>query len=237
MTRSVGILLLALAGLAMLPQIALAGQFKKPVYYSAPGLPWAVVTADFNGDNNLDLAVADFGNQFVGTLLGKGNGSFRKGPSFSVSPYSPVALAVGDFDGDQIPDLAVVEYNGPADGKLGIFLGNGRWPTLPLAGGPLKPSFGLSGAVPPAGQIFPCSLFRLLAAHSHSIFTVPSQPAAYARKLLHSQSSAATDNPRFCRKSSASPIHRRATPCFSDLIASARLCCCGSLTAGERVRA
>ena len=134
MTRSVGILLLVLAGLAMLPQTALAGQFKKPVYYSAPGLPWAVVTADFNGDNNLDLAVADFGNQFVGTLLGKGNGSFRKGPSFSVSPYSPVALAVGDFDGDQIPDLAVVEYNGPADGKLGIVLGNGPV-AHPSAGG------------------------------------------------------------------------------------------------------
>jgi hypothetical protein len=34
-------------------------------------------------------------------------------------------LAVGDFDGDRTLDLAVVEYNGPANGKLGIFLGNG----------------------------------------------------------------------------------------------------------------
>src|ERR1700720_2567379 len=119
MNRMTWMLLLALASLAVLPQTALAGQFKKPVYYSAPGLPWAVVTADFNNDTNLDLAVAHFGNQFVGTLLGKGDGSFRKGPSFSISPYSPVGLAVGDFDGDHTPDLAVVEYNGPAMGKLG----------------------------------------------------------------------------------------------------------------------
>jgi hypothetical protein len=32
---------------------------------------------------------------------------------------------VGDFDGDRTPDLAVVEYNGPTNGKLGIFLGKG----------------------------------------------------------------------------------------------------------------
>jgi len=125
MIRRIGILLLALAGFTVLAQTALAGQFKRPVYYAAPGLPWALVTSDFNRDGNLDLAVADFGNQFVGTLLGKGDGSFRHGHSFSISPYSPVALAVGDFDGDGTPDLAVVEYNGPTDGKLGIFLGNG----------------------------------------------------------------------------------------------------------------
>jgi hypothetical protein len=125
MTRSAGILLFALAGLTILPRMALAGQFKPPVYYSAPGLPEAIVVADFDGDSNLDLAVADFGDGRVRTLLGKGDGSFRKGPSFSINPYSPVGLAVGDFDGNHTPDLAVVEYIGPAAGKLGIFLGNG----------------------------------------------------------------------------------------------------------------
>lgn len=125
MKRMSWILLLALAGLAILPQTSLAGQFKPPVYYSAPGLPWAVVKADFNHDGNLDLAVADFGNEIVQTLLGRGDGIFRKGPSFSISPYSPVGLAVGDFNGDGVLDLAVVEYNGPADGRLGIFLGKG----------------------------------------------------------------------------------------------------------------
>jgi hypothetical protein len=126
MKRMTWTVLLAMVGLAILPQTVLAGQFKKPVYYAAPGLPVAVVTADFNNDTNLDLAVADFGNRSVLTLMGRGDGSFRKGPSFSVAaPYTPAGLAVGDFDGDRTLDLAVVEYNGPANGKLGIFLGNG----------------------------------------------------------------------------------------------------------------
>jgi len=52
-------------------------------------------------------------------------GTFHKGPSFSVYPYSVIGLAVGDLNGDHVPDLAVVENIGPANGKLGIFLGNG----------------------------------------------------------------------------------------------------------------
>jgi hypothetical protein len=125
MTRSVGILLLALAGLAMMPQTALAGQFKKPVYYSAAGLPVAIVTVAFDGGTDLDLAVADFGDGGVRTLLGNGDGTFRHGPTFSTAPYAPAGLAAGDFDGDGIPDLAVVEYYGTAKGRLGIFLGKG----------------------------------------------------------------------------------------------------------------
>jgi hypothetical protein len=118
--------LLALAGFAILPKTALAGQFKAPVYYPAPGLPVAVVAADFNHDGNLDLAVADFGNEVVETLLRRGDGSFRKGESISIMyPYSPTGLAVGDFDGDHILDLVVVEDNGPANGEFAIFLGNG----------------------------------------------------------------------------------------------------------------
>lgn len=110
----------------LLPSDLLAGQFKKPVYYSVPGLPFAVVTADFNNDGNLDLAVADFSDGTVRTLMGKGDGSFRKGPVFTIPDgYGPVNLAVGDFNGDGIPDLAVVEYFGTSDGRLGIFLGKG----------------------------------------------------------------------------------------------------------------
>jgi VCBS repeat protein len=125
MIRRIGILLLALAGFTVLAQTALAGQFKMPVYYPGGDLPTALVTADFNNDGSLDMAVGDYGSGVVMTLLGRGDGTFRKGPSFSISPYSVIGLAVGDFDDDHVLDLAVVENVGPANGKLGIFLGNG----------------------------------------------------------------------------------------------------------------
>src|SRR5271165_2748827 len=48
-----------------------------------------------------------------------------------------------------------------------------------------------------AGPSLPAALSRLRAVHSHSISTVPAQPVAYWRKLLHSQSSARTHRPRF----------------------------------------
>jgi hypothetical protein len=56
-----------------------------------------------------------------------------------------------------------------------------------LAGGPFKPSFGLSGGVPVPGKFAPAARSRFLAVHSDSISTRPSQPFAHWRKLLHSQ--------------------------------------------------
>ena len=120
-----GIYAFAIAVVILSPSALMGSQFKKPVYYSVPGLPLSIVTGDFNGDGSLDLAVADFSDGEVRILLGKANGTFRKGPLFSIAPYSPVSLAVGDFDGNGTVDLAVVEYAGTADGELGIFLGKG----------------------------------------------------------------------------------------------------------------
>jgi hypothetical protein len=48
-----------------------------------------------------------------------------------------------------------------------------------------------------AGPSLPAALSRFRAAHSHSISTLPAQPVAYWRKLLHSQSSARAHNPHF----------------------------------------
>jgi len=124
MIRRIGILLLALAGPAVLAQTALAGQFKMPVYYHAGSLSYSVVAADFNQDGNLDLAVADWGASQVSILLGRGDGTFRSARNFSAP--AAIALAVGDFNGDHIPDLAVVQFGGTSDGTLGIYLGDGK---------------------------------------------------------------------------------------------------------------
>jgi hypothetical protein len=88
--------------------------------------PHAIVTADFNNDNdgNLDIACTDFYRGEVSILLGNGNGTFQAPIKFSAP--SAIALAVGDFNNDGLPDLVVVEFGGTGTGALGVFLGTGN---------------------------------------------------------------------------------------------------------------
>jgi hypothetical protein len=120
MTRIISVLLV-LAGLVA---TAAARQFKKPVYYNLDAQPYQIISADFNHDGNLDLAVAEFNPGEVGILLGKGDGKFRPAHFFSAS--GAIALAAGDFTGDHKLDLAVLEYGGTGLSALGIFLGDGK---------------------------------------------------------------------------------------------------------------
>jgi uncharacterized protein (TIGR03437 family) len=89
-------------------------------------LPFAIVHGDFNGDGNVDLAVA---NWFVNTmtiLLGDGTGGFASEPDITIaSGYTPGRIAVGDIDGDGTLDLVVPESNASA-GNLLILLGDGK---------------------------------------------------------------------------------------------------------------
>jgi hypothetical protein len=78
-----------------------------------------VVTADFDGDGNLDLAASDF----IGTVrifLGNGDGTFRVGQTYSAC--HPHGLAAGDFNGDGIVDLVVSDGG---CGEVTILLGSG----------------------------------------------------------------------------------------------------------------
>jgi FG-GAP-like repeat len=93
--------------------------------------PYAIVTADFNGDGKADLAVSEpCGNDpacvnyngSISILLGKGDGSFTAAASPAVNDY-PGALAVGDFNGDGKTDIAVANFTGSA---VSILLGNGH---------------------------------------------------------------------------------------------------------------
>jgi hypothetical protein len=75
-----------------------------------PIAPWVqdqpMVTADFNNDTVLDLAVANYGgNSRVSVLLGNGDGSFQPAVNAGTGTV-PLSLAVGDFDGDGNSDLA-----------------------------------------------------------------------------------------------------------------------------------
>ena len=80
--------------------------FQEQEEYSVGQLPRWVAVEDFDGDGNLDLAVANDGSYYVSVLLGNGDGTFKDQEVFSVYAASRT-VAVGDFNGDGKPDMAL----------------------------------------------------------------------------------------------------------------------------------
>ncbi len=76
---------------------------------------------DFNGDGQLDIAVANFGLATVSIFLGGGNGTFQAAGSYSAG-LEPRVVASADFNGDGVLDLIVVNQS---SGTVSILLGNG----------------------------------------------------------------------------------------------------------------
>jgi hypothetical protein len=90
------------------------GTFSGPTNYQAAtavgtieASPRAVAAADFNGDADPDLAIANQGNDQVSVLLGGAGGSFGA-PTNYAACGTPNSLTLGDFNGDADTDLAVV---------------------------------------------------------------------------------------------------------------------------------
>ena len=99
-----------------------------------------ILTADFNHDGNLDLAVANAGTNTVSILLGNGDGTFRPANDIIIGGH-PKAIAAADFTRDGFADLAVIDcipnvkcnlliYRGNASGNLTI------WQQIGLPGAP-----------------------------------------------------------------------------------------------------
>jgi hypothetical protein len=79
-----------------------------------------LVPGDFNGDGNLDLAVA--GSNSISVLLSNGNGTFQ--PTLeTVCTECDQSMATGDFNGDGILDLALTGENT----RILLGLGNGTF--------------------------------------------------------------------------------------------------------------
>jgi FG-GAP-like repeat/Abnormal spindle-like microcephaly-assoc'd, ASPM-SPD-2-Hydin len=85
------------------------------------GNPLSVNSADFNGDGNQDLAVANYLDNTVSILLGQGHGTFQPQVTYATG-VGPENVIAADFNGDGKPDLAVVDSL--AD-TVSILLGNG----------------------------------------------------------------------------------------------------------------
>ncbi|MGI8433048.1 MAG: FG-GAP repeat domain-containing protein [Chthoniobacterales bacterium] len=98
--------------------------------------PYEVAVADFNRDENPDVATPNWFGKSVGVLLGDGKGQFISAPASPFKgPQDPTALAAGDLTGDGNPDL-VVGNNGSRG--LQIFIGDGTGRFRP--GPELKPA-------------------------------------------------------------------------------------------------
>ena len=82
--------------------------------------PAAVVTADFNRDGKLDLAVTNSIAGTVSIFLGNGDGTFAPNVDYPTG-NQPAGLVVGDFNEDGIPDLAVTNQG---DNTVAILLGS-----------------------------------------------------------------------------------------------------------------
>ena len=92
-----------------------------PTQFSVGSSPFSVATGEFNGDDKLDLAVAnDFSNS-VSILLGNGDGTFQPTTAYSTGS-GPMAVAAGDFNADGKLDLAIANSG---SGDVTVLLGNG----------------------------------------------------------------------------------------------------------------
>jgi hypothetical protein len=89
------------------------GTFQGQLQYTVGLNPVSIAVADFNGDKNLDIVVANSQSNTVSVLLGKGNGGFQTHVDYPTGPF-PTAVTVDDFDGDGNLDLAVSAGDGNA---------------------------------------------------------------------------------------------------------------------------
>jgi hypothetical protein len=104
-------------------------------YNTLGNLPVAILSRDFNGDGNLDLAVVNSGSNRVSIFLGYGTGLFVPAPN---SPYPvglfPVGIAAGDINGDGLVDLVIPNQG---SGTVTVLLGKGGGLFSPATGSPL----------------------------------------------------------------------------------------------------
>lgn len=121
MHRKFLLTILLAAAVAGMPSLARA-QVLTRSGYAAQLAGCCVVTADFNHDGAVDLAVGAFeGSSGVQVFLGKGDGTFK--PPVAYAPGSGAnAVAAADLNHDGNPDIVIANVSG---NSLTVLIGNG----------------------------------------------------------------------------------------------------------------
>jgi VCBS repeat protein/HYDIN/CFA65/VesB family protein/centrosomal CEP192-like protein len=102
------------------PALAQAYLYNRADFATGNG-PTAAVTADFNGDGKLDLAVANRDDNTVSILLGKPDATFATKVDYPTGS-SPKAIVAVDLNGDGKLDLALVNQGA---NTVSVLIGNG----------------------------------------------------------------------------------------------------------------
>ncbi|HVT88874.1 MAG TPA: NPCBM/NEW2 domain-containing protein, partial [Tepidisphaeraceae bacterium] len=97
-------------------------QFAAPVGYATGTNAHGVTSADVNGDNILDLLVANAGASNVSVLLGNGDATFKPAVNYGVGT-TPKMVAVKDVSGDNIPDLVTANQD---NSTISVLINNGN---------------------------------------------------------------------------------------------------------------
>jgi hypothetical protein len=92
-----------------------------------------LVSDDFNGDGQIDLAVADESEDRISILLGAGNNAFGDPIPFPAG-RRPFAIVAGDFNEDKRVDLVVL--NRDSHSVLLLINSSSRSPERPLITAP-----------------------------------------------------------------------------------------------------
>jgi FG-GAP-like repeat/FG-GAP repeat len=110
-----------------------ATMFSGPAPIDVHGETQAIVAADLDGDNDMDLAVVQFGcfcDGSITILLGNGDGTFTEasGSPFDAGSF-PYAIQAADLDGDNLSELVVPD---PEGNVVLLFHNEGGGAFLPL---------------------------------------------------------------------------------------------------------
>jgi hypothetical protein len=120
MTKKVFMTVAAVVLLSMARTTNAQALFAPPVNYGASVGPKSVFAADLDGDDDSDLAVANYngGSDNVSILTNNGGGIFAAAVNYWAGWY-PVSVFAADLDGDSDDDLAVA--NGESDNVSILF--------------------------------------------------------------------------------------------------------------------